>query len=168
MASSVDAALDLATALRALRGGALTRAVVSGGSSTANLLALESRRGSATEVLAELRGFYVADDSPPNENHDDLEPARALRRALADGHLHASDVGYACALDLNASDQGRGLTALERGLGRFAAAASLDTGQDPLVRAAKACAGLDLSVGASVGLIIRRGGGSIALAFGRP
>ena len=116
---------------------------------------------------AELRGVAHTDELPTGADPENLQPARAVRRALADARMSAADIGYACA-SVPGDDAALGRAILDRGLGRFADAVTLEVGQDAVVRAVEAVASEDARVIGAVALIIRPGLGNIALAFGRP
>jgi len=97
---------------------------------------------------------------------DDLQPARAIRRALADGGLNAREVGLAAVHAVGPRARERAEHAVARGLGRFAAgiATSFD---DPAV-AARCVAAIERGeVTAAVALTIDPVAGNLALAFGR-
>jgi hypothetical protein len=136
-----------------------------GGGVLIGSLVLEGGAVPPDSALVELRGFARTLEE---ETAGDLQPARALRRALADGRMNAAEIGYACAFEIGASQQARARDALERGFGRHAATIELETAQDPLVRCVNAIAGSGRSVGGAIALIITPGIGSIALAFARP
>ena len=136
-----------------------------GGGVLGSSLVLEGGTIPQESALVELRGFARASEEA--QTAGDLQPPRALRRALADARMNASDVGYACAFEFGSDSEARARAALERGLGRFSAATRLEVGSDPLVRCAMAIKS-DASIRAAVALIINPGVGSIALAFGRP
>jgi hypothetical protein len=162
-----EAVVDLALAVESLRRDETGRVLVSGGEEGAPRLLFEAGRIASDGALAELRGFAIADEPAPGADPEDLQPARALRRALADGRMSASEIGYACGFELGSTSDSRAMGALERGFGHFAAAMILEVGPDPLVRCAMAIKS-DPSIGGAVALVITPGVGSIALAFGRP
>lgn len=166
--SPSETVVALALAVASLRRDETARALVSGGDGGAPRLLFEAGRIASDGALAELRGFAIADEKAVGADPEDLQPARALRRALADGRMSAAEIGYACAFEFGSDSDARALAALERGLGRFAVATRLEVGSDPLVRCAMAVNGSDGSVGGALALIINPGVGSIALAFGRP
>jgi hypothetical protein len=160
-----EAASNAVSAIEQLRTGYWSRITI-GDLLSSDCLYLESGRVPPADALAELLGFARTVEQPQIKG--DLQPARALRRALADGRLRASDIGYACALERRAVDQARALHALERGLGRFAATIELETAEDPLTRAVAAVGRSGQPVMRAIALVIDPGVGSIALAFGRP
>jgi hypothetical protein len=160
-----DSANDVGIFVDALRAGRGRRGTI-GSLLAGDCLDLEAGRVAPAAALAELRGFARTTEQPQIKG--DLQPARALRRALADGRLNASDIGYACAFELRVTIQARAMHALERGLGRFAATIELETAQDPFTRAVAAVGRSDHPVTGSVALLIQPGVGSIALVFGRP
>lgn len=155
----------MSLALPALRRGDLMHAVVTGG--TASWLVLDAGRAAGDDSLAELRGYAVVDEQSRAADPSDLQPARAMRRALADGRMSAADIGYACAWETGAAQQTRALAAMERGLGRFAAAIELEAGPNPIVRCAMAVMDNGGSVHGALALVITPDVGAIALAFGR-
>lgn len=141
---------------------------MSDGSGSASWLVLVAGRVAGDGVLAELRGVATADEKGRSATDDDLQPARALRRAMADGRMNAADIDYACAFELGSDSDTRAMAALERGLGRFADATKLEVGPDPLARCATAINESGGSVRAALALVIKPGVGSLAVAFGRP
>ncbi|MEP7158863.1 MAG: hypothetical protein ABI797_05515 [Chloroflexota bacterium] len=167
IARSAEAVVDLALAVASLRRDETARVLVSGGDDSAPRLLFEAGRIASDGALAELRGFAIADEKATGADPEDLQPARALRRALADGRISAADIGYACAFEFGSDSDAGALAALERGLGRFSAATTLEVGSDPLVRCIMAISS-DASIRGAVALVINPGVGSIALAFGRP
>ena len=98
---------------------------------------------------------------------DDLQPARAIRRALADGVMSARDVGLVAVHAVGPRARERAEHAVARGLGRFAAgvATSFD---DPAVADRCVAAIARGEVFAAVALTIDPVAGNLALAFGRP
>jgi hypothetical protein len=159
--------MDVALAVASLRRDETARALVAGGDEDAPRLLFEAGRVAGDGAVAELRGFAMIDEMEAGTDPEDLQAARALRRALADARMSASEIGYACALELGSTSDARALTALERGLGRFAPSTKIEVGPDPLVRCAMAIK-TDESLRGAVALVITPGIGSIALAFGRP
>jgi hypothetical protein len=156
---------DVAVAIEAIRAGRAPRLTVGGGVQ-GDRLVLEGGTVPQETALVELRGFARASEEPHTAG--DLQPPRALRRALADARMSASDIGYACAFELGSSQQARARAALERGFGRYAATIELEVAEDPLIRCIGAITGSGGSVDGAIALIITPGGGSIALAFARP
>ena len=128
-------------------------------------LLLEASRSVPSGARAELRGFAFAHERPHADDPDGLDPARTVRRALADGRMSAADIDYAVASAAGGRD--RAAAALRRGLGRFAATMTLEVAEEPLAIAAERI-GRAGSAGGSVALVIQPGLGSIAVAFGRP
>jgi hypothetical protein len=118
-------------------------------------------------VRAELRGVARTTDTSDGPGLEDLQPARAIRRALANGGLNAREVGLAAVHAVGPRGRERAEHAVARGLGRFAAgvATSFD---DPQV-AARCVAAIERGeVTAAVALTIDPVAGNLALAFGRP
>jgi hypothetical protein len=114
---------------------------------------------------AELRG--IARTTSDSLDVDDLQPARAIRRALANGAMSAREIGFAAVHAVGPRARERAEHAVARGLGRFAAgvATSFD---DPQV-ADRCVAAIERGeVSAAVALTIDPVAGNIALAFGRP
>jgi 3-oxoacyl-(acyl-carrier-protein) synthase len=96
----------------------------------------------------------------------DLQPARAIRRALADAGLNAREVGLVAVHAVGPRARERAERAVSRGLGRFAAgvAASFDDADV----AARCVAAIERGeVSAAVALTIDPDAGNRALAFGR-
>jgi hypothetical protein len=162
-----EAVVDLALAVASLRRDETSRVLVAGGDESAPRLLFEAGRVASDGALAELRGFAIANDEAMGADSDDLQPARALRRALADARMSADEIGYACAFEFGGDADARALAALEIGLGRFSTQTRLEVGSDPLVRCAIVFKA-DASIRGAVALVIQPGVGSIALAFGRP
>jgi hypothetical protein len=106
----------------------------------------------------------VTTESP--HGTDELEPARAVRRALAAHNLKARDVELIAVWATGALSRERATLAVTMGLGRFAdhATAVFDD-PDPFARCAAAVARGE--VGAAVALVID-GAGHRATAYGRP
>ncbi|MEP7378957.1 MAG: hypothetical protein ABI725_05275 [Chloroflexota bacterium] len=97
---------------------------------------------------------------------DELEPARAIRRALAAKGLKARDVGLIAVWATGPLALERAELAVTMGLGRFAA--GVETVYDdpnPVARCAAAVARTDVAV--AVALVIGPDGNH-ALAFSRP
>jgi hypothetical protein len=112
-----------------------------------------------------LRG--IARTASDRDDADDLQPARAIRRALADGGLSAREVGLAAVHAVGPLSRERSEHAVARGLGRFAAGVAT-TFDDPEV-AARCVAAIERGdVTAAVALTIDPVAGNVALAFGRP
>ena len=114
-----------------------------------------------------LRGRAITDHDPLDAAGADLQPARAMRRALAYGGLRARDVGFAAVHASGPRARERAEHAVARGLGRFAGgvATSFD---DPGVATACISAIEGGGIGAAVALTIDPVLGNLALAFGRP
>ena len=107
----------------------------------------------------------VTNESP--QARDDLEPARAIRRALAERGLKARDVGLVAVWATGAGAHGRARQAVTRGLGRFATGVVvIDDDPDPFARCEAAVARGEVAV--AVALSIDPVRGNRALAFGRP
>ena len=190
---------SLANAVGAVRSGACDRVTVKTGHGGEIEMQLEAeiparRRGA--RILAELRGLALTETASGDADPDDLQPARAIRRALADGGMRAGEVEYASAETVGRADPQRELHAIERGLGRFAPAVVLDPGGLSVVRCVIAIAigrpssplafesddsdiaalatsvrsrlATALAVSGAVALIINAAEGNLALAFGRP
>lgn len=97
---------------------------------------------------------------------DELEPARAIRRALAAKGLRARDVGLVAVWATGALARERAELAVAMGLGRFAAGVTtVYDDPDPVARCAAAVARADFAV--AVALVIGPDGNH-ALAFSRP
>ncbi len=97
---------------------------------------------------------------------DELEPARAIRRALAAQGLKARDVGLVAVWATGPLARERAELAVALGLGRFAAGVTtVYDDPDPLARCAAAIARGDVAV--AVALVIGPDGNH-ALAFSRP
>lgn len=97
---------------------------------------------------------------------DELEPARAIRRALADKGLKARDVGLVAVWAIGALARERAELAVAMGLGRFAAGVTtVFDDPDPVARCAAAVGRGDVAV--AVALVIGSDGNH-ALAFSRP
>jgi hypothetical protein len=97
---------------------------------------------------------------------DELEPARAIRRALAAKGLKARDVGLVAVWATGPLAREQAELAVAMGLGRFAAGvATVYDDPDPVARCIAAVAGTDVAV--AVALVIGLDG-SHALAFSRP
>jgi hypothetical protein len=95
-----------------------------------------------------------------------LEPARAIRRALAAQGLKARDVELVAVWATGPLARERAQLAVELGLGRFApGVATVYDDPDPIARCQAAVAGGAVAI--AVGLVIGSDGAS-ALAFGRP
>jgi len=105
----------------------------------------------------------VTDKSP--QDPEDLQPARAIRRALAAAGLKARDVGLVAVWATGAQAHERAANAVARGLGRFAAdAVAVLDDPDPFARCAAAIASGDAAV--AVALTIDPVAGNVARAFG--
>jgi hypothetical protein len=112
-----------------------------------------------------LRG--VARTTADSADAEDLQPARAIRRALADGGLGAREVGFAAVHVVGPRARERAEHAVARGLGRFAAGVTTSF-DDPDV-AARCVAAIERGeVTVAVALTIDPAAGNVALAFGRP
>ncbi|MEP7360020.1 MAG: hypothetical protein ABI744_00440 [Chloroflexota bacterium] len=99
---------------------------------------------------------------PPAE----LEPARAVRRALAAKGLKARDVGLIAVWATGALARERAELAVTMGLGRFAdGVVAVYDEPDPIARCAAAVARGDVAV--AVALVMGTDGNQ-ALAFGSP
>lgn len=97
---------------------------------------------------------------------DELEPARAIRRALAEAGFKARDVGLIAVWASGALGRERAELAVAMGLGRFATGVrTIFDDPDPFARCAAAIAGGEANV--AVALVIDAAAGSRALAFGR-
>lgn len=114
-----------------------------------------------------LRGHALTAHDPLDAAATDLQPARAVRRALANAGIHARDVGLVAVHAVGPHARERARHAVRRGLGRFSAgvATSFD---DPAVadRCARAVERGEAAV--AVALTIDPAAGNLALAFGRP
>jgi hypothetical protein len=98
---------------------------------------------------------------------DELEAARAIRRALAAQGLKARDVGLIAVWATGALARERAEVAVAMGLGRFAAGIpAVFDDPNPFARCAAAIAEGEAQV--AVALIIDPVAGNRALAFGRP
>lgn len=107
----------------------------------------------------------MTDQSPQKD--DDLQPARAIRRALAASGLKARDVGLIAVWATGSRAREQSRTAVTRGLGRFAAGvATVLDDPDPFARCATAVASGEVAV--AVALTIDPVAGNVARAFGRP
>jgi hypothetical protein len=96
---------------------------------------------------------------------DELEAARAIRRALAAQGLKARDVGLIAVWATGALARERAELAVTMGLGRFASGvATVFDDPDPIARCAAAVAAGEAQV--AVGLIIDPIAGNRAHAFG--
>lgn len=96
---------------------------------------------------------------------DDLQPARAIRRALAASGLKARDVGL-IAVWASGVGRERAELAVKMGLGRFAAGVTtVFDDPDPFGRCAAAIDGDEVQV--AVALVIDPAGNDRALAFSR-
>jgi hypothetical protein len=97
---------------------------------------------------------------------DELEPARAIRRALAAAGFKARDVGLIAVWAGGTAGRAQAELAVTKGLGRFADAITtvLDD-PEPFARCATAIARGEAEV--AVGLVIDPVAGNRALAFGR-
>jgi hypothetical protein len=105
----------------------------------------------------------VTVESP--QSPDELEPARAIRRALAARGLKARDVGLIAVWSAGALGRERAELAVAMGLGRFAERVSaVFDDPDPFARCAAAVA--DGKVRVAVALVIDPAAGHRALAFG--
>jgi hypothetical protein len=97
----------------------------------------------------------------------DLQPARAIRRALANGRLNAREVGLVAVHAVGPRARERAQHAVARGLGRFAAGVA--TSFDDQAVAARCVTAIERGeVTAAVALTIDPVAGNLALAFGRP
>jgi hypothetical protein len=106
----------------------------------------------------------VTNQSP--QQPDELEPARAIRRALAASGLKARDVGLMAVWATGTLARERAELAVTMGLGRFAdGVATVFDEPDPFAYCSAAVARGD--VAAAVGLVIGPDGNE-AVAFGRP
>ena len=133
------------------------------------LFTLEAGTGAgraADSALAELCGYALTEDWPAEADPGDLQPARAIRRALADGRMAAREIAYVCVEGSGPRAAERAAHAFSRGLGRFAANAVMDFGSG----AVATCIGaLDRGdVRGAVALVMGRDGVNLALAFSRP
>ncbi len=129
---AADGALGEAAHL--IREGVLDAALVRGPGMGAGLhLVLESaqraRQRGATP-LAEVRGqARTVDRQPISDEEAGLEPARAIRRALADGRMKAVEVGYVAAMVVPTPEaEARARRAVALGLGAHAGAAVVHIG----------------------------------------
>jgi hypothetical protein len=96
---------------------------------------------------------------------DELEPARAIRRALAARNLKARDVDLIAVWATGPLGRARAELAVTMGLGRFAAGVTVEFDDpDPFARCAAAVAHGKASV--AVALVIDPGAGNRAIAFG--
>lgn len=96
---------------------------------------------------------------------DELEPARAIRRALAAQGLKARDVGLIAVWATGALARERAELAVAMGLGRFAdGIATVFDDPDPFARCAAAIAAGEARV--AVALVIDPIAGNRALAYG--
>jgi hypothetical protein len=106
----------------------------------------------------------VTTQSP--QQPDELEPARAIRRALAAHGLKASEVGLIAVWATGPLARERAELAATMGLGRFTAGVTaVFDDPDPIGRCEAAVARGE--VAAAVGLVIGQDGNK-AVAFGRP
>lgn len=97
---------------------------------------------------------------------DELEPARAIRRALAVAGFKAHDVGLIAVWASGANAREQADLAVAMGLGRFAdGVTTVFDNPDPFARCAAAVARGEAQV--AVGLVIDPAAGNRALAFGR-
>lgn len=163
--------VPLIEAVAGIRAGSLDRALVEDGRSGAMLLeAGASARHRAASALVELRGLALTTRAADTDDPTDLQPARAIRRALADGRMSAREVGYAAveAVGLDAGE--RAAHAVVRGLGRFASACALDIGDGAGPGAGARCvrAIADGAASGAVALSLGADGVNVALAFSRP
>lgn len=98
---------------------------------------------------------------------DDLQPARAIRRALAGGGFKARDVDLVVVWAVGPQARERAGQAVARGLGRFAVGVrTVFDEPDVAGRCATAIASSEATV--AVALTIDVAGVGVALAFGRP
>ena len=105
----------------------------------------------------------VTDRSP--QAPDELEPARAIRRALAARGLKARDVGLIAVWSTGTLGRERAELAVEMGLGRFAErVTAVFDDPDPFARCATAVA--DGKARVAVALVIDTDAGLRAQAFG--
>jgi hypothetical protein len=119
---------NLAHAVLAIRRGTLERAVASADRRDRFMLELASVSGlrhAGQTAAAELAGLAISDVAAAGDIAD-LQPARAIRRALADGRLGAADVDYVAVDTSGSRGYERAAHAAERGLGRFASGAVVD------------------------------------------
>ncbi len=135
---------------------------------------LEALRRDALDIgapgnaaVAELRGFAHTTEGSRDAAEEDLQPARAIRRALADGALNAREVGLVAVHAVGPRARERAEHAVARGLGQFAGgvATSFD---DPAVAARCVAAIARGEVTVAVALTIDLAAGNLALAFSRP
>lgn len=129
MTAAGAARLPLGDALDAIRRGQLGLAVVADARPEAFGLLLEagaSARRRAVIALAELRGHALTASRSPVDDPLDLQPARAIRRALANGRMSAREVGYIAAIGAGPGARERAAHAVARGLGRYAAGTAAD------------------------------------------
>ena len=97
---------------------------------------------------------------------DDLQAARAIRRALADKGLKAREVDLVAIWAAQPRARQVAALAVARGLGRFAAGVSnVVVGPDPFARCASAIASGEAKV--EVALMVDPVTGGVALAFSR-
>jgi hypothetical protein len=189
--------LSLGDALGLIRVGKLDRAISEADPQGVLSVLLSAATGMRVEpgrALAELRGAARTQGLPADADPSDLEPARAIRRALADGQMHAREVDYVAVEAAGPGATERAAHAVTLGLGRYVAGALVAftesaTGSsviaialggpaqtvldqdDPaiarLVRQVRGRLGERVVRGA-VALSIRRDGRNLALAFSRP
>ena len=154
------ATIELPAIVLALKSGVVRRAVLAAG------LVVEAARGPAPpQALAELRGCAATARLPVAEDPDDLQPARAIRRALADGGMRASEIDLVAVASSGPLGAGRAARAVSRGLGRFAERATLELDGEPGAACARAIE--RGSASGAVALIIEPAAGNVALAFSR-
>ncbi len=97
---------------------------------------------------------------------DELEPARAIRRALAAKGLKARDVGLVAVWATGALARERAELAVAMGLGRFAAGVTtVYDDPDPVARCERAVVRGDVAVAVA---LVMGPDGNRALAFSRP
>lgn len=116
-------------------------------------------------AVAELRG--TAHTGSDSHDTEDLQPARAIRRALAGGAMNAREIGLVAVHAVGPRARERAEHAVARGLGRFAAGVTTSF-DDPRVAACCVAAIARGEVTAAVALTIDPIAGNLALAFGRP
>ena len=97
----------------------------------------------------------------------DLQPARAIRRALADGGFKARDVDLVAAWAAGPRARQRAEQAVARGLGRFAAGVTVVVDDSDVAGRCKAAIASG-EAKLAVALTIDLDGVGVALAFGRP
>lgn len=165
--------LPLVEALGAIRDGTLDRVQVAEARLGAVELVLEndaSAQHRTVVALAELCGHAVTTSLPADNDPGDLQPARAVRRALADGRMSAGEVGYIAVDAVGPRARERAAHAVARGLGRYAAQVVVEIAEVAVSRAAAKCVAAiaNGTAAGAVALTMDPNGVNVALAFRRP